>query len=118
MDHDEEVLSRRGFPEMQSDKDIYRYARIVSGGWFRNGRKNRFVDYKLNESMKEHPYHDLTLSEYARLRLIQANLQDREKKDESEKNWKLVKTKDWGAYVQELWESSTGESKIITKIVE
>lgn len=116
MDHDEFVTNLRGFPEIENDDELYHFAEVVTGNWYKDGSCRRFIDYKLNESMKEHPYHDLTLHEFARLRLMQADKQDEAKTSYDDEGWYFVKRVEDAVKVQELWRNKYGHDQIRTRI--
>ena len=111
MDHDAEVITRRGFGEMTEEKKIYQYASIVTAHWFRNGRRGKLADYDLVEDERSNPYYSLTCSEFAKLRLMQKNLQDEaaEVKSQNIEGWHLISTTEYDSYKQELWENAFGE---------
>lgn len=116
MDHDVEVITRRGFGEMTDEKKIYQYASIVTAHWFRNGNRGKLADYELVEDERSNPYYSLTLSEFATLRLMQKNLQDNdsETKAQNIEGWHLIGTKHYDSYSQETWENAFGERVLRT----
>lgn len=116
MTHDERVIKLRGFPEMETVEEVFKYASITTANWYSNGCFKAFPAYKLNRYETEHPYYELTDKEFDMLKELQAEEIRKAKKDYEEEKWVLLKTFDWGDYFQEMWVNKFGDMEMRTII--
>lgn len=109
---DEFIFTERGFGAIESDEELLAYAEKVTSKWYNAGWHRTFDTYYLSNYALEHPYSDLTIAEFNRLKELQKQVQEELKIADEAKEWKLVDTIYWADNsVEEIYESKDGERK-------
>lgn len=111
---DEFVFKCRGFGAIESDEELVEYARKVTWNWSRAGHHHSFISFYLGDYALDHPYRDLTKTEYARLKELQAEAIAKHEAEEEARGWELVETIYWADNsVEEYYRDKNGETKSV-----
>lgn len=111
---DEFVFKCRGFGAIESDDALMEYARKVTSNWYRSGHHHSFISFYLGDYALDHPYRDLTKTEYERLKELQAEARAKHEAEEDARGWELVETIYWADNsVEEYYRDKNGETKSV-----
>lgn len=114
---DEFIFEKRGFGAIENDTDLLAYAEKVTYGWQNAGWKRRFTEFYLSDYALNEPYASLTHTEFERLKKLQAEARQKEKKLEDAKEWRYVETIYWADNSEEeIWENKYGERKSVMTV--
>ena len=114
---DEFIFTKRGFGAIENDEELMKYAEKVTHGWYNAGCKRPFTWFYLSDYACSEPCNSLTKSEFARLKELQKQARDKEKRAEEAREWKLVETLCFADNsVEEVYEDKDGNRKHVMTV--
>ena len=111
---DEFIFKARGRGPIDDDAELLEFARKKSSNWYNAGWHRKFEDFYLSDYALSEPYRSLTLTEFARLKELQAEAIAARDAAEEARGWEKVDTTYWADNsVEELWRDKNGVTKTV-----
>lgn len=113
---DEFIFTKRGFGAIENDNELLAYAKKVTHNWQNAGWNHSFLTFYLSEHALNEPCASLTKSEFIRLKELQVEAQEQQKRLEEEQEWRYIETCHYADNsVEEVWENKYGkrENRIV-----
>ena len=114
---DEFIFAARGFGAIENDEELMAYAEKVTSHWYDSGWSRKFTNFYLSDYALNEPYRSLTKKEFERLKELQKEAEEEEKRIEEAKEWRFVERAYWADNsVEEIYEDKDGNRKTVTVV--
>jgi len=114
---DEFIEKKRGFKDLATDEELIAFAEKASHGWYESGWKQTFTGFYLSDYALSEPYASLKITEFERLKELQKQAREEQRKAEEAREWKYDHTIYWADNSEEeIWIDKDGNKKSVMTV--